>query len=148
MTISKLITMSILLIFSSLAFGAEESALPAIRGFDPVSYHTIGRPVMGNGNHVSTYKGQQYLFISKAHKSKFDRDPAKYAPAYGGWCAYGVAVNKKFHADPLVWEIVEGKLYLNLDNKIKGIWAKNISKNIEKADKAWPKIEEKPAASL
>lgn len=148
MKFTRLFAMSVFLLFSSLSFGAEENALPALRGYDPVSYHTIGRPVMGNGNHVSTYEGQQYLFISAAHKAKFDKSPARYAPAYGGWCAFGVAVGKKFHADPLVWEIVDGKLYVNLDNKIKGMWAKDISGSITKADKIWPKIKKKTSKSL
>lgn len=137
---------TILLSFS--AFATEENATPALRGFDPVSYHTIGRPVMGNGNHVASYEGQHYLFISKENKKMFEKNPKKYAPAYGGWCAFGVAVNKKFHADPLVWEIVDSKLYVNLDNSIKGMWMKNQKKNIKKANKNWPKIQAKSTASL
>ncbi len=138
----------ITMLLSSLAFSSEENALPALRGFDPISYHTIGRPVMGNGNFVSGHKGQHYLFISKSNKKKFDKNPNKYAPAFGGWCAFGVAVNKKFHADPLVWEIVNGKLYVNLDNKIKGMWIKDIPGNISKANKAWKEIKSKSMSSL
>jgi len=132
----------------TVAKATDSNAVPAIRGYDPISYHNVGRPIMGNGNHVSVYEGEQFLFINKENKAKFDSNPKKYAPAYGGWCAYGVAVNKKFHADPLVWEIVDGKLYLNLDNKIKGIWAKDISGNISKADNNWEAIKHKKSASL
>ena len=144
----KTLLITALTLFSTIAFAVEENATPALRGYDPVSYHTIGRPVMGNGNHVSQYQGQHYLFISKESKAKFDKNPRKYAPAYGGWCAFGVAVNKKFHADPLVWEIVDGRLYVNLDNKIKGMWLKDVSGNIEKADKNWKKIKSKSTTSL
>ncbi|PIK13501.1 YHS domain-containing (seleno)protein [Halobacteriovorax sp. JY17] len=148
MKTTKLFTILAFLMLSTFAFAVEENALPALRGYDAISYHTIGRPVMGNGNHVSEYKGQQYLFINKENKAKFDGNPKRYAPAFGGWCAFGVSVNKKFHADPLVWEIVKGKLYVNLDNKIKGMWMKDISGNISKANTNWKKIRNRDSASL
>lgn len=144
----KVFILSFLMFTAAMVFGAEENATPALRGYDPISYHTIGRPVMGNGNHVSLHEGQHYLFINKENKKKFDGNPKKYAPAFGGWCAFGVAVNKKFHADPLVWEIVEGKLYVNLDNKIKGMWLKDVSGNIKKADETWEQIKVKSMTSL
>ncbi len=137
-----------LVLFSASTFAAEENATPALRGYDPVSYHTIGTPAMGNGNYVSQYEGQHYLFINKENKKIFDNNPNKYAPAYGGWCAFGVSVNKKFHADPHVWEIVDGKLYVNLDNKIKGMWIQDIPGNIKKANKAWSKIKPKLMTTL
>lgn len=144
----KSFLLSVLMLFSAFAFAAEENSLPALRGYDPVSYHTIGRPVMGNGNHVSLHQGQHYLFIDKKNKALFDKNPSRYAPVYNGWCAFGVSVNKKFHGDPLVWEIVDGKLYVNLDNKIKGMWLKDVSGNIRKANASWPKIRHRPASAL
>lgn len=69
----------------------------------------------------------------------------QYLPEYGGFCAYGLAVGKKFYADPTVWKIVDGKLYLNLDSKIQKKFESNLTANIEKADTNWPKLQnEKP----
>jgi len=136
------------MLISTAAFAADKNSAPALRGYDAISYHTIGRPVMGNGSNASTYKGQTYLFINKEHKNTFDKNPEKYVPAYGGWCAYGVSAGKKFHGDPLVWKIVDGKVYLNLNNKIQGLWSENIEGYINGANEKWEEIKDKPASSL
>jgi len=129
-------------------FASVERSETGAGGYDLVSYHNGEKPLPGNGNHLSEVDGVTYLFVNADNKKRFDKAPQKYLPAYGGYCAYGVAVNKKFVGDPNVWEIVDGKLYLNLDNKIKGIWSKDVAGNIKKANKAWPKIEGTPAAQL
>lgn len=136
------------MLISTTIFAADENSVPALRGYDAVSYHTIGRPVMGNGSNASIYKGQTYLFINKEHKNTFDKNPEKYVPVYGGWCAYGVSAGKKFHGDPLVWKLVDGKLYLNLNNKIQGLWSENIEGYINGANEKWEEIKNKPASSL
>ena len=120
----------------------------AIRGYDPVAYFTQGKPVRGSDKLVHVYRGAAYRFSSEAHLDVFKQDPARYAPQYGGFCAYGVAVGKKFVGDPNVWEVVDGRLYLNLDNKIKGLWVKDVEGNIEKADQAWPEIRAKHYSKL
>ena len=117
-------------------------------GYDLVSYHVGEKPQRGNGNHVVVHNGVSYLFSNKENRRKFKSNPDKYLPAYGGYCAYGVAVGKKFISDPDVWEIVDGKLYLNLDNKIKGIWFKDVPGNIKKADGRWPQIKDKLPSEL
>lgn len=144
----KAIIAAFIMLVSSVSFASDVYSTPALRGYDAVSYHTIGRPVMGNGGFVSEHKGAIYLFISEEHKDMFDKNPEKYVPAYGGWCAFGVTAGKKFHGDPLVWEIVDGKLYLNLNNKIKGIWSEDIPGNIKKADVKWQEIKDTPITSL
>ena len=131
----------------ALAGGVEQSVTGA-GGFDLVSYHTGEKPLPGNGNHLSEVEGVTYLFISDENKKAFDKNPEKYLPAYGGYCAYGVAVGKKFIGDPQVWEIVDGRLYLNLDNKIKRIWVEDIPGNIREADQEWPKIRGQHYAAL
>jgi len=118
------------------------------QGYDLTSYHTGSKPLPGNGNHVVTHEGVNYLFVSDANKKAFEKNPNKYLPAYGGYCAYGVSVGKKFIADPNVYEVVDGQLYLNLDNKIKGIWAKDISGNIKKCDVNWAQIKNKKPSEL
>ena len=87
-------------------------------------------------------------FASDEHKTLFKKSPEKYLPAYGGYCAYGVAIGKKFVADPEVWKIVGDKLYLNLDKGIQQKWEKDIPGHILKAEKNWVEIRDKNASSL
>ena len=117
-------------------------------GYDLVSYHTGEKPLRGNGNHVAVQDGVTYLFINKKNRKKFESDPDKYLPAYGGYCAYGVALGKKFVGDPDVWAVIDGRLYLNLDNKIQGLWNKDVPGYIKKADVQWPRIEDKMPSAL
>lgn len=117
-------------------------------GYDLVSYHIGEKPVPGNGNHLVVHEGVTYLFQNADNKAAFEKAPDRYVPAYGGFCAYGVAVGKKFVGDPNVWEIVDGRLYLNLDNKIKGLWVEDVPGHIEKADTQWERIASVPAAKL
>ena len=132
------------------AFSAQQYLVNTVgvNGYDLVSYYTAKRPVRGNGNYVSEHEGVTYLFSSEENKKTFDINPGKYIPAYGGWCAYGVAVGKKFSADPEVYEIVDETLYLNLDNSIKKEWRKDIPGNIKKADKNWKQIKDKSPSDL
>ncbi len=139
---------ALLISFSSASTAAEEHSIVGVGGYDLVSYHTGKKPLQGNGNHVVRHEGVNYLFSSKKNAKKFKANTAKYLPEYGGYCAYGAAVGKKFIADPTVWEIVNDKLYLNLDNGIKALWAKDVSGNIAKADNNWKEIKDIPAAKL
>jgi YHS domain-containing protein len=133
-----------------IAAAAAQTAINTVGagGYDLVSYRTGEKPLRGNGNHVVVHDGVTYLFSAEANKKAFAVDPEKYLPAYGGYCAYGVAKGAKFVADPDVWEIVDGRLYLNLDNKIKGIWLEDVPGNLEKAEANWPKIENKDPSEL
>lgn len=119
-----------------------------VGGYDLVSYRTGEKPVRGNGNHVVVHDGVTYLFQSEENKEAFETDPARFLPAYGGYCAYGVAVGKKFVGDPDVWAIVDDRLYLNLDTKIQGLWTKDVPGHIAKADAKWSKIREVRADRL
>jgi YHS domain-containing protein len=119
-----------------------------VNGYDLVTYQTDKRPLRGNGNYVATHNGVTYLFSNEENKTTFEKNPDKYLPAYGGWCAFGVSVGKKFSADPEVWEIVDGKLYMNLDNGIKKMWISDIPGNIKKANKHWPNIKDKSPSEL
>lgn len=141
----KLTTLLFLLLtFSGLASAEDiRHSVVGVEGYDLVSYHTGKKPLRGNGNHVINHKGVNYLFASKQNKEQFASNPEKYLPAYGGYCAFGASVGKKFIGDADVWEIVDGKLYLNLDNSIKTVWVKDIPGNIKKADEKWPRIAEK-----
>ncbi len=124
------------------------NSITGVQGYDLVSYHTSQGPLRGNGHHVSTYEGVTYLFSSKENKSTFDQSPNKYLPAYGGYCAFGVSVGKKFVGDPEVWRIVDGRLYLNLDKNIQKEWSKDIPGRIKLADKNWQQIKDKSSSEL
>ncbi|WP_299772591.1 YHS domain-containing (seleno)protein [uncultured Pseudoteredinibacter sp.] len=121
---------------------------PAVQGYDVVSYHTAKRPIRGNGNFVATHNGATYQFSSKANLASFKSNPEKYVPAYGGYCAFGVSVGKKFIGDPEVWRVVNGKLYLNLDTGIQDEWFKDVPGRIKSADTQWKTIKDKSPAEL
>lgn len=117
-------------------------------GYDLVSYHQNDGPKKGTGAYVVEHEGVNYLFSSEENKKTFEKDPHKYMPAYGGWCAYGASVGKKFVGDPEVWKIVDKKLYLNLNKEIQGKWEADLQKNIVAADKKWNGIKHKSPSEL
>lgn len=117
-------------------------------GYDLTTYFSSEKPARGNGHHVAIVDGVSYLFSSEDNKRAFEANPQKYLPAYGGYCAYGASVGKKFIADPDVYDVVDGKLYFNLDSKIRGLWSADVKGHIGKADANWKTIGSKPAASL
>ncbi len=121
---------------------------PGISGYDLVAYFTDGKPMRGSGFQVSVFEGVTYAFASEEHKEMFEANPEKYVPAYGGYCAYGVAVGKKFVTDPEVWRIVDGTLYLNLDRDIQRKWQKDVPGHINTADGNWLKIKGKAPSDL
>jgi len=121
---------------------------PAVQGYDVVSYQTSKRPIRGNGNYVAEHAGATYLFSSEENQKTFQASPEKYAPAFNGYCAFGVSVGKKFIGDPEVWRVVDGKLYLNLDTGIQDEWFKDVTGNIKTANSKWGKIKSKNPASL
>jgi YHS domain-containing protein len=120
----------------------------AAHGFDAVAYFTDGKAEVGSDSYAVAHAGGTYRFMSKAHLDQFKSDPDKYVPAYGGFCAYGAALGKKFDGDPRYWKIVGGKLYLNLNGDIQTGWSKDIPGNIAKADKNWARIHGTPAHRL
>lgn len=144
-----LIAIVAMLTFSAgAAAGDYTHSTPAVQGYDVVSYQTGKRPIRGNGNFVSTHKEATYLFSSKANLETFENNPEKYVPAYGGYCAFGASVGKKFIGDPEVWRIVDGALYLNLDTGIQAEWLKDVPGRIKTANTKWKEIKDKSPASL
>ncbi len=124
------------------------NSTPGIGGYDPVAYFQAGQAQRGSGYYVADYKGVSYAFTSEDNMETFEANPEKYVPAYGGWCAYGVAVGKKFVADPEVWKIVNGKLYLNLDRGIQSKWNEDIPGHIKTANENWKEIRDKAPSAL
>lgn len=132
---------------SALADNVRNNTL-AVQGYDVVSYHTAKRPVRGNGHFITEHDGVSYQFSTKENLERFTANPEVYVPAYGGFCAFGVSVGKKFSGDPEVWRIVDNRLYLNLDTRIQADWLKDIPGRISAADDHWQKIESVPASKL
>jgi YHS domain-containing protein len=120
----------------------------ALRGFGPISYHARGVAAHGSATHAAVYDGATYYLESAANKKLFEENPKKYIPSFGGFCAYGVSVAKKFDGDPQIWKIVEGRLHLNLNQEVHKAFLADLPGAIKKADHAWPTIAGKAAAEL
>ncbi len=135
----------------SSAFAAEEHFLVdgyGVSGHDPVAYHTKGQPTVGDSAFTATHEGVTYRFASAANRDTFEADPETYAPQYGGFCAFGTAMGRKFPGDPNAWRIVDGKLYLNLNKDVQAQWVTDIPGFIRGADHNWPIIRTVADASL
>jgi YHS domain-containing protein len=112
----------------------------AIQGYDPVAFFTQGKPVKGQAQFESTYKGAKYLFASAEDKAAFEANPAKYEPQFGGFCAYAVSEG---HTAPVkidAFMIVNGRLLMQYDFDVKKIFEKDPQGRLVKADKNWPGI--------
>lgn len=112
----------------------------AMEGYDPVAYFTAGRPIEGRKEFTVKWMEATWRFSSAENKALFEQDPAKYAPQYGGYCAWAVAQGHTAGIDPQAWKIVEGKLYLNYNLEIQKKWEADIPGNIKKADANWPGV--------
>lgn len=112
----------------------------AIFGTDPVAYFTQGQAITGQPEHQHEWGGVIWQFVSADHLELFSQNPEKYAPQYGGYCAWAVSQGAKAPSDPQAWSIVNGKLYLNLNQTIQARWEKNAESHIAQADENWPAI--------
>ena len=113
-----------------------------LAGHDAVAYFTEGKPVAGSAKYTALHEGAIYRFASAANRDRFRADPARYAPVYGGYCAYGTALGNKFLVDGKAFEIVDGRLYVNKNLKVYETWRKDIPGNIAKAEANWPRIRD------
>lgn len=115
----------------------------AIQGYDPVAFFTDGKAVKGNSQIQSEYKGAKYYFASMEHKSAFDKEPAKYEPQFGGYCAYGVSHGSRAPIKIEAWQIVNGRLLMQYDLGVKDEFNKDQQGTLRKADQNWPGLVEK-----
>jgi YHS domain-containing protein len=113
----------------------------AIDGYDPVAYFTEQKPMKGSTQFRSNFHGSTFQFASAVHRDAFAADPAKYAPQYGGYCAYGMAKGYKATIDPAAFTIADDKLYLNYSETVRSRWLSDIPGNIQKADANWPEVQ-------
>lgn len=154
MTVSHLTRRSALALFGAAA--AVASVAPAafaakmnlsnsgvaIQGYDPVAYFTADAPVEGDAAITAEYEGATYQFSSVENRDLFVANPAKYAPAYGGYCAYAVAQGSLAPIDPTAFSVVDDKLYLNFSKGIQQRWTKDIPGFIAKGDENWPSLSQ------
>ncbi|MGI9387400.1 MAG: YHS domain-containing (seleno)protein [Methyloligellaceae bacterium] len=112
----------------------------AAGGYDPVSYFTAGMPVKGKKDITAKWDGVTWRFSSPENREVFLEMPKKYAPQFGGYCAYAVAIGTTAKGDPRNWKIVDGKLYLNYDRSIQRKWERQQSSYIRKGHKNWPRV--------
>ena len=149
--LATLMTFASLLV-STHAFAVEENQQDAngviLSGYDAVAYFTMDKPVKGYSEISAVHDGAIYRFSSEANRDAFNANPAKYAPQYGGFCAYGAAIGAKFPIDPTVFAIVDDKLYVNNSAKVSELWNGKRAKAIELADTKWSKIREVSANDL
>ncbi|MGB0694079.1 MAG: YHS domain-containing (seleno)protein [Rhodospirillaceae bacterium] len=110
----------------------------AIRGYDPVAYFTEGKAVEGSEDLELDWDGATWRFASAENLAAFKADPTKYAPQFGGYCAWAVSQGYTASIDPEAWDIVNGKLYLNYSTGIQKKWQQNRDANIAAGERNWP----------
>lgn len=115
----------------------------ALSGYDAVAYFTQGKAVQGSAQFTTSYNGADWQFASAADLAAFKANPAKYAPQYGGYCAWAVSQGYTASGDPMIWKIVNDKLYVNYNADVGAKWSKNIPGFIASANVNWPKLAAK-----
>lgn len=120
----------------------------AVHGYDVVAYFEKGKPMVGDDRYTAEHDGATYRFASAEHRDAFTGNPEKYAPQYGGYCAFGTAMGRKFDGDPNAWAIVDDKLYLNLNKKVQARWKEDVPGFIRGANNNWPLIRSVADANL
>ena len=110
----------------------------AVRGYDVVAYFTESKPVRGSADFESVWMGAKWRFGTKENRDAFAQSPEKFAPQFGGYCAWAVGHNYTADADPEAWRIVDGKLYLNYNRSVQKQWEQNRTKWIEQGQRNWP----------
>ncbi|MGH8445701.1 MAG: YHS domain-containing (seleno)protein [Solimonas sp.] len=137
----------------ALVLGAAQAGSPinkstfgdlAVDGYDVVAYQTNHRAVPGKREFQTDWQGAHWRFASAEHLKAFTSEPQRYAPQYGGYCAYAVAAkNDKVDIDPEAYTVLDGKLYLNYSKKVQAQWEADRAHYIEVGDRNWPALRDK-----
>jgi YHS domain-containing protein len=118
----------------------------ALRGYDPMSYFS-GKPTLGDEDYKFSYEGATYYFANRDNLAKFKANPSQYSPRFGGFCAQGVAKEKKIDTDPLSYKIVDGYLFLTAKPVFKE-WVVNVDGFVKQGYVRWPDIKNVPPKGL
>jgi hypothetical protein len=132
---------------SSTAMVNVDSNGNALGGYDVVAYFTENLPREGNPAFTTMHAGAKWQFVTAENRDVFIKDPEKYMPQYGGYCAWAVGHNYTANGDPEAWKIVGGKLYLNYNKSVQTKWAEDIPKFIADGDKNWQTLAGKAEES-
>ena len=117
-----------------------DSAGLAMRGYDPVAFFTDGKPVVGRPAHRLQWNGATWQFASAEALETFRAAPDRYAPQFGGYCAWAVSQHYLAPGDPKFWKIVDGKLYLNANARAKELWEADQADAIIRGHGNWPAV--------
>jgi hypothetical protein len=115
----------------------------AIKGYDPVAYFSAGAPTKGDPRFVHRWSDAVWQFASAKNRDLFARNPEKYAPQFGGYCAWAVSRGYTADVDPQAFRIVDGRLYLIFSTAVERRWEQDIAGNIERARSNWPAVLDK-----
>jgi YHS domain-containing protein len=113
----------------------------ALKGYDPVAYFTDNKPAAGLGDFELDWKGAKWRFATARNRELFTSEPEKYAPQYGGYCAWAVGHGYTAKGDPETWKIVDGKLYLNYNRDVKAKWEQETQELISKGNENWSSFQ-------
>ncbi|MFN3238705.1 MAG: YHS domain-containing (seleno)protein [Pseudomonadales bacterium] len=120
----------------------------ALHGIDPVAFLELGNRIEGSATHTAVHDGVAYYFASADNKKTFEKRPDRFTPQNGGFCTFGVSVGKKFDGDPNYADVVDGKLYVFLNEDIFKMYQKDRDGTIKKARSQWRKIRHTAANEL
>lgn len=145
-TLNALVTGALILLVSLPVFAGEpvftgEEGNVAVGGYDVVAYFTRNEPAKGSPEYSVEWRGAEWHFANAEHRDRFRKNPERYAPAYGGYCAFGAAKGKALASSPDYWTIEDGRLFLNLNEDVHGKWNADRENHIKTADSNWPNLE-------
>jgi YHS domain-containing protein len=112
----------------------------ALSGYDAVAYFTESRAVKGDAKFETSWNGARWRFSSAENRDRFANAPAKYAPQFGGYCAYAVSDGHTASGDPKAWSVVNGRLYINYSPSVRQEWEKDRTRHIARAEANWPEV--------
>ena len=138
----RLLTSLLSVVVAASAFAGEyfEKDGVAISGYDPVTYFAEMKPVKGSPEFHAEYQGSTFYFSTATNRDRFTMQPDKFAPQYGGYCAFGMAKGYKAVIDPAAFTVVNDKLYLNYSESVRSQWKMDIPGYILKANTNWPDV--------
>lgn len=142
-TVALAVGLGLMLVIPALAVEPidVDASKVAIKGYDTVAYFTDGKPTKGDAQYQYDWQGAHWYFSSAEHRQLFSQKPESYAPRFGGFCALGMSIGKRFPVDPEAWTIVDNKLYLNSDQSALAQFKADTTKTIAAADAQWENVK-------